>query len=429
MTRILLVGGGAREHAIAWKLRQSPELTDLWIAPGNGGTHALGESLSIAANDVDGLVRAAREHRADLVVIGPEEPLALGLADALARVDLPSLGPTQAAARIESSKAFAKSVMESANIATATWRSFTDYSSARSYLADHPLPVVIKADGLAAGKGVAVCSTRDEALGFLQTVMRDHAFGVAGDSVIIEEALMGTEASAFAFCDGERALMTVPACDYKPVYDDDQGANTGGMGSYSPPEFLDDSSFRDVQANVFEPVLRHMAASGHPYRGILYGGLMVAGEGAKVLEFNCRMGDPETQVVLPRMSSDLLPIARAAATGSLADVEMTWRPEACVGVVLASGGYPADYRRELPIHGLDEVDPDILIFHAGTRLNDDGQLVTNGGRVLTIVALRATMAEAREAAYANAARIRFDGVHYRHDIALRAVERNARPGS
>lgn len=422
MTRVLLVGSGGREHAIAWKLRQSPDLSDLWIAPGNGGTAELAENVPIPANDIDSLVKVAKERRADLVIVGPEEPLALGLTNALERAGIACLGPTQAAAQIESSKSFAKDIMERSGVATAKWRTFDAYEPARSYISEHPLPLVVKADGLAAGKGVAVCNTHDEALRFLDEVMHARAFGDAGSRVIVEEALVGMEASAFALCDGERVLMTVPACDYKRIDDDDRGSNTGGMGSYSPPEFLDDSAIQSIQSDVFEPVLRRMAADGNPYKGVIYAGLMMTADGPKVLEFNCRMGDPETQVVLPRMSSDLLPVAQAAATGSLAGVDMTWKPQPSTGVVLTSGGYPGEYRRGIPIAGLNDIDSDVLVFHAGTKLDDSGQLVTNGGRVLTIVALGDTMAEARERAYANASRVRFEGVHYRKDIALRVAE-------
>ena len=421
MTRVLIVGAGGREHAIAWKLRQSPLLTDLWIAPGNGGTNGLAAPVDVSERDVDGLTRVAVDRRADLVIVGPEEPLALGLADRLRAAGILCFGPSAAAARIEASKTFAKEIMASARVPTAQWRSFDDLGEARAFIANHPLPVVVKADGLAAGKGVAVCATFGEASEFLERVMGDRSFGEAGSRVVIEECLIGTEASAFAICDGERIALTAPASDYKPVFDGDRGPNTGGMGSYSPTEVADERVMDAVGADIFAPVLRELAARGIEYRGVLYAGLMMTAHGPRVVEFNSRMGDPETQVVLPRLASDLLSIALAAASGGMHRIApMVWRPDACVGVVLASRGYPGAFPTGLPISGLDDVDEDVMVFHAGTRQDQSGRVVTAGGRVVTVVAVVAAMARARERAYQNAARIRFDGAHYRRDIALRA---------
>ena len=421
-SRVLVVGSGSREHAIAIQLKASPHLEKLWVAPGNGGTEFIAENLPIQANDVPRLVQAARDRDVDFVIIGPEEPLSLGLADALHDAGILCLGPSQAAARLESSKTFAKEVMDRAGVATASWARFTDYAIATEYIRLHNLPLVIKADGLAAGKGVAVCHTEAAAMSFLHHAMRMGDFGEAGNAVIIEEALVGRELSAFAFCNGEQILPIAPACDYKRIRDGDEGPNTGGMGSYSPPEFADAEMLDRIRTDVFEPILRHMVEIGAPYSGILYAGLMLTEDGLRVLEFNCRMGDPEAQVVLPRITSDFLALAYATATGTLDEAELTWTDKPSVGVVLASEGYPGNYPLGLEITGLDQLDPDVFAFHAGTKVDHDtGQLVTAGGRVLTIAAVGETMADAREKAYANAERVSFKGVQYRRDIALRTI--------
>lgn len=416
--RVLLVGSGAREHAIAWKLRQSPRLDDLLIAPGNAGTARIGRNLPVRANDIDGLVRAASEHRVDLVVVGPEEPLALGVADRLAERDIPCFGPSRAAARIEASKAFAKGLMARHGIRTAAFRIFDEAEAAKSYVNTHSGPIVVKADGLAAGKGVVVADDTDEALRAVDAAMVDQVFGEAGSRVIIEERLSGREVSAHAFTDGATVVHMPFACDYKRVYDGDRGPNTGGMGVYSPPPWLDASLAADIQASVTEAVVRALAAEGRPYRGVIYPGLMVTADGPMVVEFNCRLGDPEAQALLPRLQSDLLEILWAVANNRLHEARAEWSDEACVGVVLASGGYPGEYATGLPISGLDDVDPDVMIFHAGTRLADDGRTVlTAGGRVLTVAATGPTLAAARAKVYANVERIRFEGMHYRRDIA------------
>ena len=421
-SRVMVVGSGAREHAIAIQLNASPHLDKLWVAPGNGGTEFIAENLPIPVNDVPRLVQAAQDREVDLVVIGPEEPLALGLADALREAGIMCLGPSRDAARLESSKFFAKEVMAAAGVPTAAWARFTDYVVAVEYVRLHSLPLVIKADGLTAGKGVAVCHTEAEALSFLHHLMRMGDYGEAGQAVIIEEAFEGVELSAFAFCNGEQILPMAPACDYKRIYDDDEGPNTGGMGSYSPPEFADAEMLERIRSDIFEPVLRRMTEIGSPYTGILYAGLMLTKDGLRVLEFNCRMGDPEAQVVLPRITSDFLTLAYATAAGKLGEADLTWTDNPGVGVVLASEGYPGSYPLGLEITGLDQLDPDVYAFHAGTKVDHaTGQLVTAGGRVLTIAAVSETMAEAREKAYANAERVSFGGVHYRRDIARRAI--------
>lgn len=418
---ILVVGSGAREHTIAWKLGLSPRVRRLFVAPGNAGTAAIAQNLNVSPTDIEGLAQAAREHRIDLTVVGPEAPLAAGIVDRFQQLGLPIFGPTQAAAQIEASKGFAKELMKNNHIPCAEGRLFHSYQEAIGYLRRQEPPVVIKADGLAAGKGVAVAHTREQAMKALYDCMEAKVFGPAGERVVIEEFLEGREVSVFAFTDGESLSPLVAACDYKRLLDGDQGPNTGGMGSYSPPEFWTPELEERIRREIMEPAVRAMARLGRPYRGVLYGGLVLTGEGPKVLEFNCRHGDPEAQVVLPRLKTDLVEIVLAVLEGRLSRMPIEWEKDACVGVVLASQGYPGDYRRGLPISGLDSLDKDTLVFHAGTKLLDEGgtrQIVTDGGRVLTVVGRGRTMAEARERAYDNAGRIHFQGVHYRRDIAL-----------
>jgi len=418
--RVLVVGGGAREHAIAWKLAQSPRVEQVFIAPGNAGTAQLGTNLPIPATDIERLAEQALLLRIDLTVVGPEEPLALGLVDRFRQLGLLAFGPTREASRIEASKAFAKEVMEKEGIPTARAEVFDQYEPARRYVEKAPLPLVVKADGLAGGKGAVVCRTREEALQALERMMVQKEFGPAGERVLVEECLEGREVSVFVFTDGERVSPLVSACDYKRLLDGDRGPNTGGMGAYSPPEFWDANLAQEVRRRILEPVLRGLARRGTPFQGVLYAGLMLTSVGPKVLEFNCRLGDPEAQVILPRLTSDLLEAVLGVVEGRLERVALEWGEEASVGVVVASRGYPGPYPKGLPIRGLDALDPDVLVFHAGTALQD-GQVVTAGGRVLTVVALGETMARARQRVYANLPRLHFDGMHYRRDIALRAV--------
>jgi len=418
--RVLVIGNGGREHALAWKLRQSPRLTELLVAPGNGGTAAIAENIPVLANDIPALLKVAQDRHVDLVVVGPEEPLSLGVADAFHAGGIRVFGPTQAAAQIEASKVFAKDLMQRYGIPCARSSSFADIDSARAYLGQQPLPIVIKADGLAAGKGVVVARTRQDAEEALEASMVRGAFGKAGSRVVIEDFLEGVETSAFAFCDGDDLLMTVPACDYKTIFDNDQGPNTGGMGGYSPPEFVSANMFEEIRDAIMAPTLLAMKQEGRPFTGVLYGGIMVTRDGPKVFEFNCRLGDPEAQLILLRLKTDLLDVIDACLDGDLKTLTLDWTQEASVGVVLASPGYPGDYPRGLPITGLDSVEKDIAVFHAGTRLDGD-HLVTNGGRVMTVTALAPTLREARDKAYRNVQRIHFEGVQYRTDIALRAV--------
>ena len=352
------------------------------------------------------------------MVIGNEAPLAAGLADRLAVEGVAVFGPTQAAAEIESSKVFAKELMARHGIPTAPFATFDDIDAARAHIEAQPASLVVKADGLAAGKGVIVTRTKAEALEALETIMSRRAFGSAGERVVIEQRLSGREVSAHAFTDGKTVAHMPFACDHKPVFDGDQGPNTGGMGAYSPPGWLDGSTANTIQREITEAAVRAMMAEGRPYRGVLYPGLMIGDDGPQVIEFNCRFGDPETQVLLPRLESDLLDVLWAVANNRLHEIELRWSDEACVAVVLASGGYPDAYETGFPIDGLAEIDPDVLVFQAGTRRRDDGTLVTAGGRVLTVAAAGATLAEAREKAYRNVERIRFQGRHYRRDIGV-----------
>ena len=421
MLKVLVVGGGGREHTLVWKLAQSPKVGEIYAAPGNAGTALIGCNLSIAASDIGALAEAAELYGIDLVVVGPEAPLAAGIVDSLQSRGIPVFGPTQAAAQIESSKVFAKELMQDYAIPCPQGVVFSSYRAARDYVHRQPPPLVIKADGLAAGKGVTVARSTEEALKALSEAMEGRVFGDAGNRVVIEECLAGREASLLAFTDGRTVVPMVPACDYKRAFDGDQGPNTGGMGGYSPPEFLSPELIGDITSTILEPAVRAMEREGKPYKGVLYAGLMLSDHGPRVLEFNARFGDPESQVTLPRLKSDLVDIILATINGSLDQMRIEWSSQACVGVVMASAGYPGAYQTGFPISGLDELDDDILIFHAGTKLGQ-GQVYTDGGRVLTVVASGETLAQARERVYLNLPRIHFEGCHYRRDIAARAAQ-------
>lgn len=415
--RVLVVGSGAREHAITWKLKQSEKVTDLLVAPGNAGTAAIATNVPVAAEDISNIVRVAADRQVDVVFVGPEGPLAGGLVDALQNVGIRAFGPTKAAARIESSKSFSKDLMERYGIPHARGKAFTDIPSAESYMAKLGLPVVVKADGLAAGKGVFIAQTEAEARAALRDCMESKAFGAAGEKVVVEECLAGPEVSVFAFTDGEYVSPLAAACDYKRVFDGNEGPNTGGMGSYSPPTFWTSDLSDRIMSEIMAPTIRAMAEEGCPFRGVLYGGLMLTADGPKVLEYNSRLGDPETQVVLPRLKSDLLDIVLATLNGNLSRTPIEWDADACVGVVMASGGYPASYPTGFPIFGLDDVPEDVTIFHAGTRLDTNGCVVTSGGRVLTVVGKGPSLEAARAQAYAGVAKVGFKNAHYRKDIA------------
>jgi phosphoribosylamine--glycine ligase len=393
------------------------------VAPGNAGTAPIARNLPVKAADVEGVCAAAREFRSGLVIVGPEDPLARGMVDRLTAEGIPTFGPTQSAARIEYSKAFSKQLLMEHGIPTASSQTFSNRREARAYVQSIGGPVVVKADGLAAGKGVFVCDTEDEALAGVDALMsEDSPFGAAGRTIIIEEKLSGREVSAHAFTDARTVVPMPFACDYKRVRDRDEGPNTGGMGAYSPPMWLDEALEPYIHERITEAAVQAMMQEGAPYKGVLYPGLMVTADGPKVLEFNCRFGDPETQVLLPRLKSDLLEICLAVASGTLADTPVDWSTAACVGVVLASGGYPGEYETGFPIAGLNSVEPDVMVFHAGTALADDGQVVTAGGRVLTVVATAPTLFDARAKAYHNVQRIHFTRAHYRRDIAAPAQD-------
>jgi phosphoribosylamine---glycine ligase len=419
----LIIGSGAREHAIAWKLRQSSRLTDLFVAPGNGGTAAIAQNLPLNPTDAGAVSQAARDYNIDLVIVGSEAPLAAGLVDRLIVQGIAAFGPSQSAARIESSKAFAKDLMRHHNIPTAAAQTFTSRAVARDYIESRSGPLVVKADGLAAGKGVFVCDTTEEALRAVDLMLGDAAiFGASGSTVLVEQRLSGREISAHAFTDGVTVAPMPFSCDYKRIYDGDEGPNTGGMGGYSPALWLDEPLEPLIHQTITEAAIHAMREEGSPFRGVLYPGLMITAEGPRVIEFNSRFGDPETQVLLPRLKSDLLEICWAVVNNRLADAEIEWSTDVCAAVVIASGGYPDEYETGLPVAGLGSVEPGVHVFHAGTTLGDDGTVLTSGGRVLTVVATASTLPEARAIAYRNVQRIHFSRAHYRRDIAAPAQD-------
>lgn len=411
---VLLVGSGGREHAFATRLVESPRLDTLFVAPGNAGTAEIATNVPIDAEDVDALVMYSVESGVDFVVVGPEGPLAAGLVDRLDAAGILAFGPTAAAARIESSKWFAKELMREHGVPTASTRKFTDFQTARDYILDQEPPIVVAADGLAAGKGVVVALDHNEALAALRERLAD-----GGPGVLVQEYMSGQEISVFAFIDGERVSSMIAACDYSPVGDGNVGPNTGGMGSYSPPEAAvwNPEMESRVRREIIEPVVAALALQGSPFRGILYAGLMLTVDGPKVVEFNCRLGDPEAQVVLPRLKSDLLDVLIYVAQGDVSAASLEWDDQSHVAVVLASGGYPGKYATGFPIDGLDEMPPGVMVYHAGTRLGGD-TVTTAGGRVLAASASGDTLEVARLRAYEGVSRIRFSGSFHRGDIAL-----------
>jgi len=417
------VGGGGREHALAWKLAQDRRRPRILCAPGNAGTASLGTNLDIAADDLDALTAWAQANRPDLTVIGPEAPLCLGLADRLQAAGLRVFGPNRAAAQLEGSKAFAKDVMLAAGVPTAKAERFTAAAAARAYVRKEGAPIVIKADGLAAGKGVTVCATVAEAERAIDEALVQKAFGAAGATVLVEECLVGEEVSILALVDGEHVVLLDSAQDHKRVFDHDEGPNTGGMGAYSPAPVMKRDMLPAIREQVFERTLRELRRRGIIYKGVMYAGLMMTAQGAKVLEFNTRFGDPETQVILPRIAGDLLPALEACIDGTLREEHLRWEPSACVCVVMAAGGYPGAYRKGDEIRGLAEADglPDTVVFHAGTKLKD-GRAVTAGGRVLGVTARGPDLPVAVQRAYAAVQCIEFDQAHYRKDIAWRALK-------
>ena len=424
--RILLIGGGGREHALAWKLVQSPNVEKLYAAPGNPGMALLQkcECINLNVDDLEGVADYAEEKSIDLTVVGPEAPLVAGLADVFKRRGLPVFGPSKAAAQLEGSKAFSKELMAKYNIPTAFFKICEDIETAKVYVEEKGAPIVVKADGLAAGKGVVVAMTKQEALDAIDEMMGDHKFGAAGARVVLEEYMEGEEASLLAFTDGKTVVPMIAAQDHKRVFDGDEGPNTGGMGTYAPAPVMTDILRLKATELVLKPVVAAMAKEGTPYQGCLYAGLMIKGDSVKVVEFNCRFGDPETQVVLPLLDGDLAEIMLACATGTLDKVEVAWHDKAAVCVVMASGGYPESYEKGKEITGLAaaEEDKDVVVFHAGTK-EADGKIVTSGGRVLGVTAVDASIKAARDRAYAAVEKIAFEKNFYRKDIAWRALKR------
>ncbi|HEX7813968.1 phosphoribosylamine--glycine ligase [Dyella sp.] len=426
--KILVIGNGGREHALAWKLKQSPRVSEVIVAPGNAGTareRGL-RNADVAVTDIDGLLKLARDEKIELTVVGPEVPLVAGVVDRFRKANLRIFGPRAIAAQLEGSKAFAKDFLLRHNIPTARYAVFTELNPALAYVRQHGAPIVIKADGLAAGKGVVVALTLADAELALHDMLGAHAFGDASARVVIEEFLEGEEASYIVMSDGIHALPMASSQDHKRRDDGDNGPNTGGMGAYSPAPVVTPEVEKRILKEVIEPTLRGMAAEGAPFIGFLYAGLMIDKSGVpKVIEFNVRLGDPETQPIMLRLKSDFVELIEAALDGRLADVRAQWDPRPSLGVVLAAGGYPGKVRQGDVIDGLDApVGPEAKVFHAGTRLDEQGRAVSAGGRVLTVCALGKDIAAARENAYAAAAKLRFEGVFYRRDIAHRALHRN-----
>lgn len=428
--RVLVVGSGGREHALAWALARSPQVERVYVAPGNGGTawpaiseashlepRAPAESVPIPAEAIDRLIAFARDQRIDFTVVGPEGPLAAGIVDAFRAAGLRIFGPTQAAARIETSKAFAKALMRQAGIPTADYAVFRDFEAARAYVRRHGGPLVVKADGLAGGKGTFVCETPEEAQAALRRLMVERAFGAAGETVVIEERLEGPELSVFALTNGEIVRPLLPARDHKRLKDGDQGPNTGGMGAYAPVPEVTEAMMDEVVHRILIPAVRALAHQGTPFVGVLYGGLMWTAEGPFVLEFNARFGDPEAQALLPLWETDLVEALEACLDGRLGDLRLRWRPGACVTVVLAAPGYPGPTPEGLPIEGLEAVEgrEGVWVFHAGTRRVGD-RVVTAGGRVLAVSAWGEDLPSAAERAYAAVSCIRFEGMQFRRDI-------------
>ena len=417
---ILVIGSGGREHALYWKLSESPQTEQIYAIPGNPG---MGASAAIALDDHAAILRFAKEHEIGLVVVGPEVPLMNGLVDELEAAGIRAFGPRANAAEIEGSKSFAKDLMKKYGIPTARYEVFTAAEPARAYIRQEGAPIVVKADGLAAGKGVIVAMTEQEALDAVDAIMEDHSFGDAGARVVIEEFMEGEEASLLAFTDGTTIRPMISAQDHKRAYDGDRGPNTGGMGTYAPAPVMTPEMTERAVEEILKPTIAAMAKEGRTYRGCLYLGLMVTADGPKVVEFNARFGDPETQVVLPLLDSDLVAIMCACADGTLADIPIRWKDGAAVCVVLASGGYPGHYDKGQEIHGLADAEAmGALVFHAGTAMKD-GKLVTNGGRVLGVVGRGADISSAVDSAYAAATKISFKDAYYRKDIAHRALER------
>ena len=421
--RVLVIGGGGREHALVWKISQSPKVTEVFCAPGNAGTATIANNVPIAADQIDQLLEFAQENEIGLTVVGPEQPLVMGIVDRFQEKGLRIFGPSARAAELEGSKAFSKNIMEKYSLPTAEYEIFTSHEKARRYFDKETGPIVVKASGLAAGKGVILCRNAEEGLKAVDTIMKDKSFGSAGDEVVIEEFLEGPEVSVLAFSDGNTVLLMDSAQDHKAALDGDRGPNTGGMGAYSPAPVFIDVMRQKVRDKIMFPLIRAMKAEGRSYQGILYAGLMLTKHGPKILEFNARFGDPETQPLLARMESDIVPLFEACIDGTLEQCDLKWKPETAVCVVMAAKGYPGSYEKGKEISGLDEAGalPDVVVFHAGTK-GESGKVLTNGGRVLGITATGPDTPSAIAKAYEAVSKIKWDGIHYRKDIGARGKD-------
>lgn len=419
--KVLVVGSGGREHALCWKIAQRPD-TEVYVAPGNIGMVDVATLVNIKVDDIAGLVDFAKAEGIDLTVVGPELPLTLGIVDAFQEAGLACFGPNKAAAKLEGSKAFSKELMKKYGIPTAAFDTFTDVEKAKAFVDEIGVPCVVKADGLAAGKGVIICMTREEADKAIEDMLTDHAFGDASATIVIEEYMVGPEVSVLAFADGKTVLPMVSAQDHKRIFDGDKGPNTGGMGAYSPAPVYTEALSAEVNKAIIEPTIAAMAAEGTPFTGILYTGLMLTEKGPRVLEYNVRFGDPETQPIMVRMKSDIVALFQACVDGKLDEATLEWHDEAAVCVIMASGGYPASSEKGVPIHGLDDIAAEeAIVFHSGTA-EKDGEIVTNGGRVLGVTAKDATIKGAIDKAYAAVEKINFDHMQFRRDIGARALQ-------
>lgn len=416
--KVLIVGGGGREHAIAWKAAQSPKVEKIYCAPGNAGIAGLAECVDIGVMDFDAQVAFAREHGIDLVIVGPDDPLAAGAVDAFEAAGLRVFGPRKNAAILEGSKAFSKDLMKKYNIPTAAYETFDSPEEALAYLEDAPIPIVLKADGLALGKGVLICNTREEAKEGVRTLMLDKQFGSAGDRIVVEEFMTGREVSVLSFVDGKTIKIMTSAQDHKRAGDGDQGLNTGGMGTFSPSPFYTEEVDAFCKEHIYQPTVDAMKAEGREFKGIIFFGLMLTEKGPKVLEYNARFGDPETQVVLPRMKNDIIDVFEACVDGTLDQIELEFEDNAAVCVVLASAGYPEHYEKGYKMTGFENFEgrDGYYVFHAGSKFDKDGNIVTNGGRVLGVTAKGRTLKEARENAYKATEWIEFGNKYMRHDI-------------